>query len=506
MASFITLKGIDQAISNLNYQNKKSLKYRLVTVLRQFYEDESSVESLRGIDADELIKVLWGTADDPATTKEKRKNLRGIRYSVNAGLKTLYREGKNPEGIIIGPTNAFVMSDEAKDRALKALLADKISAEGPNAAGAGLNYGFLGGDAGPSEELMRDEDILQAIEELDEDYPVGGLEKVEIGDDLGERTLDEDLEEIERPQEVQATGRPRGATERAESEAEQARAFAEEMENEEDLGEITFGSDETQYLSVQEDGALPRDPPEVDAAEGITGSEDIMDDGRAPLERPDVMSTADSEEKSLQEETQGVDAWSEPVQSKTKGKSEDVGIVRIARETRQQEDLGEITFDSDETQYLTVPDGEAIPADLAEGDTAGGITGSEDTMDDGRAPLERPDFMSTADSEEKAARQEYPETDARTGASGKVAKKKGSAYVPRPGKKGKQTLKQMEDALAERPDDIDLLRQLAQARESSGDLQTALSLFQKIIDLSPGEESAEEACLRLSLKLLDKKQ
>ena len=46
MASLITLKGIDQAISNLNYQNKKSLKYRLVTVLQQFYEDESSIESL----------------------------------------------------------------------------------------------------------------------------------------------------------------------------------------------------------------------------------------------------------------------------------------------------------------------------------------------------------------------------------------------------------------------------------------------------------------------------
>ena len=86
MASLITLKGIDQAISNLNYQSKKSLKYRLVTVLRQFYEDESSVESLQGIDADELIKVLWGIADDPAKTKEKRKNLRRIRYSVNTDL------------------------------------------------------------------------------------------------------------------------------------------------------------------------------------------------------------------------------------------------------------------------------------------------------------------------------------------------------------------------------------------------------------------------------------
>ena len=402
MASLITLKGIDQAISNLNYQNKKSLKYRLVTVLRQFYEDESSLESLRGIDADELIKVLWGTADDPATTKEKRKNLRRIRYSVNADLKTLYRGGKNPEGIIIGPTNTFTMSDEAKDRALRALLADKISAEAPSAPGAGLNYGFREDAAGPGEEIMREEDILQAIEELDEDYPIGGFERVEAGVDLGERTLDEDLKEIERPQEVQAASSPPEATGKAESEAEQARAFAEETEDEEGLGEIVF--------------------------------------------------------------------------------------------------------DPEETQYLTVPDDEAIPRDLTEVDPPGGSAGSEDTMDDKRAPLEGPDFMSTADSEEKAARQEYPKTDARTEPSGKGAKKKGSVHVPKPRKKGEKTLKQMEDALAERPDDIDLLRQLAQARESSGDLQTALDLYQKIIDLSPGEESAEEACLRLSLKLLEKKQ
>ena len=506
MASLITLKGIDQAISNLNYQNKKSLKYRLVTVLRQFYEDENSVESLRGIDADELIKVLWGTADDPATTKKKRKNLRRIRYSVNADLKTLYRGGKNAEGIIIGPTNTFTMSDEAKDRALRALLADKISAEGSNAAGAGLNYGFREDAAGPGEEIMREEDILQAIEELDEDYPIGGFERVEAGVDLGERTLDEDLKEIERPQEVQAASSPPEATGKAESEAEQARAFAEETEDEQGLGEIVFDPEETQYLTVPDDEAIPRDLTEVDPAGGSAGSEDTMDNERAPLEGPDFMSTADSEEKSSQEETQGVDAWSEPVQSKTKGKSQDAGIVGIARETRQQEDLGDITFDSDETQYLSVPEDEASPADLAEVDAPGGITGSEDTMNDERAPVERPDFMSTADSEEKAARQEYPKTDARTEPSAKGAKKKGSVNVPRPSKKGKQTLKQMEDALAERPDDIDLLRQLAQARESSGDLQTALSLYQKIIDLSPGEESAEEACLRLSLKLLEKKQ
>jgi hypothetical protein len=505
MASLITLKGIDQAISNLNFQNKKSLKYRLVTVLRQFYEDESSIESLRDIGADELIKVLWGIADDPATTKKRRKSLSRIRYSVNSDLKVLYGEGKNPEGIIIGPTNTFKMSDEAKDMALKAFLADKISAEGSDELGAELDYGLLG-ETGSGEEVMNEDDILQAIEELDEDYPLGDLEKEELGDDLGERTLDADLEEIERPQEMQAPSTPPEAKGKTGSEAEQERAFAEEMEDEAGLGEITFDPEQTQYLTVPEDEIFPRDLAEGEAPRGITGSEDTMDDQRPPLEGPDFMSTADSEEKALQEETQVADAWSEPVQGKVRDKHEDHRIEGVHQETKDEEGLGEITFDLEETQYLTVPQDETVFRDLAEGEAPGGITGSEDTMDDQRPPLEGPDFMSTADSEEKAGGQKYPETHAGKEASEGRAKQKGSAHVPIPAKKAKRVIKQMEDALARRPSDIGLLQKLAQAKESSGDLQAALSLYQRIIDLSPGEESAEEACLRLSLKLLDKKK
>ena len=505
MASLITLKGIDQAISNLNYRNKKSLKHRLVSVLRQLYEDESSIESLPNIRADELIEVLWGISDDPGTIKKKRRNLSRTRYSVNADLKVLYRAGKNPEGIIIGPTNTFTMSDEAKDRALKAFLADKISAQGPDADGAEPNYGLLG-ETDPGEEVMNEKGILQAIQDLDEDYPIEDLQKAGVGNEPGERTLDSDLEATESPQEMQAPRTPPKATGKAQSETEQASAFAQEMENEEGLGEITFDPEETQYLTVPEDEAVRPDVAHGDAQAGIPGSQDTMDDEQAALKRPDFMSTADSEQKALQEQTQGADAWSESAQGKARDQYEDHKIEGIDQETMDEEGLGEITFDPEETQYLTVPEDGALPPDLAHGDAQAGITGSQDTMDDEQAALKRPDFMSTADSEQKAAQPEYPKTDAGKEASGKTARKKKSAQVPASSKKAKRAVKQMEEALARRPDDIGLLQQLAQARERSGDLEAALSLYQKIIDLSPGEDSAEEACLRLSLKLLDKKE
>lgn len=130
MAAVISLKGINQAISNLNYQNEKTLKYGLVHAISRLYEDESSVESIQGIDTEELVKVLWDTGDDPAIIKNKRKNLSSIKSSVNADLKKLYREGKNPEGISIGQNNIFVMADEAKDNLLKGLsVAESVTLE-----------------------------------------------------------------------------------------------------------------------------------------------------------------------------------------------------------------------------------------------------------------------------------------------------------------------------------------------------------------------------------------
>jgi hypothetical protein len=120
MASLITLKGIDQAISNLNYGEKKTLKHRLVYSIRQFYEGQGSVESIGGIPPETLVRALWITGDDPGAMRSRRKNLSSIKYSVNAHLRSLYREGKNPEGIIIGRNNTFVMSDEAKDKFLGA--------------------------------------------------------------------------------------------------------------------------------------------------------------------------------------------------------------------------------------------------------------------------------------------------------------------------------------------------------------------------------------------------
>ncbi|NIA31437.1 MAG: SUMF1/EgtB/PvdO family nonheme iron enzyme, partial [Actinobacteria bacterium] len=124
MASAITLEGIDQAISNLRYKNKNTLKYRFVGHIRQYYTKGDSVELVSEVDHAELIKILWDTDDSLEAIKNKRKNLNSVRSSVNADLKKLYEKGENPEGLKIGSSNIFVMSGDAKDKILKKLAYD----------------------------------------------------------------------------------------------------------------------------------------------------------------------------------------------------------------------------------------------------------------------------------------------------------------------------------------------------------------------------------------------
>ncbi len=239
MAFIITIQGIDQAISNLNYTNKKALKYRLVNTIRGYYADESSIESIPEIDTDELVKVLWNTGDDPRAIKNRRRNLNSIKSSVNADLKRLYEEGKNPEGIAIGSTNIFALSDEARDKVLEAFknkleaegtitlnqitdiltmvneilskpetLTDTKNPEGPlklnqlRSLIQGLSERL--GSEGPdvtegSEELEEAEDI----EELDEDEVIEDLEDVDIDDAAEEAEIEEDLEMAEAEDELE---------------------------------------------------------------------------------------------------------------------------------------------------------------------------------------------------------------------------------------------------------------------------------------------------------------
>ena len=121
MATILKLKDIDEAITGLGYKNKNTLKCKLVHAIREYYPDEISTESIQAIDTEELVKKLWSLDGDSELLKSKKKNLSSVKSGINADLKKLYQEGKNPQGVVIGQSNVFDMSDEAKNRALGTL-------------------------------------------------------------------------------------------------------------------------------------------------------------------------------------------------------------------------------------------------------------------------------------------------------------------------------------------------------------------------------------------------
>ncbi len=126
MSDNISIAGIEKAVSALEYRNSRSLKYRLIHAIKQFYDSD---QSLRAIDSDELVPLVWDNVINPKQMKSKKKNLNSIRSSINSDLMKLFKDGKNPEGIIIDPSNVFSMCDEAKDAFLKSFTSALASDE-----------------------------------------------------------------------------------------------------------------------------------------------------------------------------------------------------------------------------------------------------------------------------------------------------------------------------------------------------------------------------------------
>jgi len=118
VATIIKLKDIDEAITGLGYKNQDTLKFRLIRAIRGYYGDgDSGGGVVEAIDSEALIRTLWGSEGDESL-KARRKNLSSVKSGVNADLRRLYNEGRNPQGVVIGQNNLFDMSDEAKNKTL----------------------------------------------------------------------------------------------------------------------------------------------------------------------------------------------------------------------------------------------------------------------------------------------------------------------------------------------------------------------------------------------------
>jgi len=71
-------------------------------------------------------------------------------------------------------------------------------------------------------------------------------------------------------------------------------------------------------------------------------------------------------------------------------------------------------------------------------------------------------------------------------------------------KKNELAVKEIKNALKLKPNNISLLHQLAKINEGTGNLDQALQVYKKILDISPDDEKAGKEYLRLRLQLLNK--
>ena len=189
-------------------------------------------------------------------------------------------------------------------------------------------------EAEPLEEVIQEQQLAQAIEELDED---------EVREDLEDVKVDEELEEVEMEEDLGGTvlsEETQGLQVGAETVAEKAIEPSEDVEIDEateeaeaeDLGEIFFDPEETRALDISEYQDATGIPYEAEAKEGIGDSKEIVGDDSKRLEEADFGEEVGSTEEIDLEETEVANVQGEP------GAQEVIKGEYIARTKRPKKD------------------------------------------------------------------------------------------------------------------------------------------------------------------------
>jgi formylglycine-generating enzyme required for sulfatase activity len=305
----VTLNGIDEAINNLNYVNKKSLKYRLVREIRKLYLDESSIESVTEIEMDDLIRLLWETGDDESAIKNRRKNFYSIKSSINNELKKLYEEGKNGEGIIIGTANVFDMSDEAKSEMLESFA---YTSHGDSNIPLGkitdvlkIVNDILSKDqsSDDSDNLLRMEQLKELVQSISQKVGVSGIGDLNGLEDAGIKIYEDDSQieegeedELEEIDEIVPEDEPEEIDDDEEleeleiEEEPEDEELIEELEPEDELEEVE-DDEELEELETEEE---PEDEELIEELEPDDAVEEIDDEG--DLEELEIEEKPEDEE------------------------------------------------------------------------------------------------------------------------------------------------------------------------------------------------------------------
>ncbi|NDY41482.1 formylglycine-generating enzyme family protein [Dissulfurirhabdus thermomarina] len=263
MPAPISMDAVDQALGHLGYR-AGTLKARFLEAVRRRF-----AEGARRVDAAELVRELWGPWADVAELRRRRKNLSGLKSAVNADLKRLFREGHNPEGLVVGPRNVFSMCDEAKDRVIEAVAGQVRD--------AGLAMEEFLDLLGRLRSMLRDPSLSRLVAEgaagglsadlagllgeirgLAGEEGAGGAARGNAGDAAdasGEADAVEELEDFEEVEEIEDLEPEEEDAEAAEDLDAAIEAFEEVLEGDETPGGIEEMEDFAEEIEAVDDGA-----------------------------------------------------------------------------------------------------------------------------------------------------------------------------------------------------------------------------------------------------------
>ncbi|ACN16395.1 hypothetical protein HRM2_33200 [Desulforapulum autotrophicum HRM2] len=212
----ISFSGIDTAINSLNY-NRNSIKFRVISAIRNRYTDEASLSDLTAIAMDDLIPDVWETGNDINRIQKKHRNFSSIKSSINSDLKSLSPENQNPEKITLTPDNVFDMTDEAKNDLLNSFSSAVKTRDMDLNQVVDILKTITTFLADMEKETGDDTplpDIIETIKKMLEKIAQGfdsfetvedDLETVELDQDQELQTVEDDLEtiELDQDQEIQ---------------------------------------------------------------------------------------------------------------------------------------------------------------------------------------------------------------------------------------------------------------------------------------------------------------
>ncbi len=319
----ISLKGIDQAITNLNYRDH-SIKKKVLHAIRRYYSSDQSIKELKSIDTDDIVKSVWDTGNDPAKIRARRRNFSSIKSSINADLEKLSRKGMNPENIIIGQTNIFDMSEDAKNDILHS-FSDAVNTDGTDIDQISEILKIVTEFLKDKKEVSQNntlQDIVDQVKEIIKKISIDmtpASEYEETG--KGDSTSSDDIEEGE-----------------------------DELQDDEDIETIELDEDE----ELEE---IDIDDEEIDIDEELEDAEDIEEIDDDDIEEVDENDTEEIEDDyDIEEiddddiETIDIDEIEEEEEKDELQDNEDIETI----EFDEDEELEEIDIDDEEIEEIDI--------------------------------------------------------------------------------------------------------------------------------------------------------